>query len=175
MVDQVGVSIRDHRPEDGVNLATLGLVSTQQVVFNMFDQRPAETLFRLGSKTGMGFIARVPFDSGSLIGNWKPDTYKDFAENSIRQMYFKGWRFEETYNRVEAIKKLVEPYYPILAEAALRYCLSEKAVGTVIPGMANPHEIDLNLAYSDGEAFPEDLKQALAAHAWPRNFYVPDA
>jgi aryl-alcohol dehydrogenase-like predicted oxidoreductase len=173
-IDKIGVSIRDHRPEDGVDLARLGLVDSQQVVFNLFDQRPADTLFRAGQETNTGFIVRVPFDSGSLIGNWTPDTYKSFPKGSIKDTYFAGWRFKETFERVQKLEELIKPYYSSLAEAALRYCLSESAVTTVIPGIATPQEIDLNLTYSDGQAFPEELKVALKPHGWPRNFYALD-
>ena len=62
-VDQIGVSIRDYRPEEGVALSHLGLGTSIQVVFNMFEQRPAATLFPAGATTGTTFIARVPFDS----------------------------------------------------------------------------------------------------------------
>jgi aryl-alcohol dehydrogenase-like predicted oxidoreductase len=174
LIDKIGVSIRDHRPEDGIDLAKFGLVDSQQVVFNIFDQRPVDALFREGQKTNTGFIARVPLDSGSLIGNWKADTYKSFAKGSIQDGYFAGWRFQETYKRVEKLKELIKPYYSSLAEAALRYCLSDEAVTTVIPGVASTKEIDLNVRYSDGQKFPEDLKEAFKAHAWPRNFYAPD-
>jgi hypothetical protein len=37
--------------------------------------------------------------------------------------------------------------------------------------MANPEQVDMNVVYSDGCAFPEDLKSAFAAHVWPRNYY----
>ncbi len=173
-IDQIGVSMRDHRPEDGIDLAQQGHVASQQVVFNLFDQRPAEKLFRVGETTGTAFIARVPFDSGSLIGNWNPETYQQFEPGTIRHDYFRGWRFDETLRRVEQLKELVAPFYPTLAEAALRYSLSDPAVTSVIPGMANSTEIDLNVAYSDDSTFAPELATALSDHAWPRNFYAPD-
>ena len=45
-IDQIGVSLRDNRDADGVDLARLGLVASQQVVLNLFEQRPAGELFR---------------------------------------------------------------------------------------------------------------------------------
>ena len=84
---------------------------------------------------------------------------------------FHGHRFAETYQRVEALKAVTAPYYKNLAEAAMRYALSPTQVATVIPGMKNPEEVDLNIAYSDGAAFPEELLAELAAHSWPRNYY----
>ncbi|MEM7680809.1 MAG: aldo/keto reductase [Planctomycetota bacterium] len=175
-VDRIGVSIRDNRPEEGVRLAQLGLVDTQQVVFNLFDQRPAQQLFRASAVQDTGFIARVPFDSGALIGGWTPDTYAGWDEqtHSFHKSYFKGQRFAETYERVRSLERLCAPHYPTLAEAAMRFCLSDPAVSVVIPGMMRPEEVDLNVAYSDGRPFPDDLRQALRAHAWARNFYFPD-
>ncbi len=171
-IDRVGVSNRDHRPEEGVELARMGLVDSQQVVFNMFDQRPADDLFRVGETTGTAFIARVPFDSSALIGNWTPESYEAWGPG-LKKRYFRGKRFKETYDRVEKLKALIKPYYPTLAEAAMRYCLSDPAVSLVIPGMVTPGEVDLDVAYSDGQPFPEELKKAMAEHRWPRNFHGP--
>jgi aryl-alcohol dehydrogenase-like predicted oxidoreductase len=170
-IDKIGVSIRDYRPEEGVDLATLGLVDSIQVVFNIFEQRPAEQLFAAGTTTGTAFIARVPFDSGSLIGNWTEDTYARWPADSVPAWLFRGDRFTETLHRVDVLKKLCAPYFPTLAEAALRYALSSSSVSTVIPGMLTPQEIDMNVAYSDGREFPPALRDQLAEHGWPRNFY----
>jgi aryl-alcohol dehydrogenase-like predicted oxidoreductase len=169
-IDQIGVSIRDYRPQDGVDLARLGLVASQQVVLNLFEQRPAGDLFRAGAGT-QGFIARVPLDSGSLVGHWDEGTYATFPEGSVPAQLFRGERFAETLARVRALKTLCAPYYPTLAEAAMRYVLSCPELSCVIPGMADPQQVDMNVVYSDGAPFPDELKTALAAHLWPRNFY----
>ena len=169
-IDQIGVSIRDYRPQDGVDLAKLGLVASQQVVLNLFEQRPAGDLFRAGVGT-QGFIARVPLDSGSLVGHWDDDSYANFPEGSVPAQLFRGGRFAETLRRMRALKALCAPYYPTLAEAAMRYVLSCPELSCVISGMLNPDQMDMNVVYSDGAVFPEDLKIALAAHVCPRNFY----
>jgi aryl-alcohol dehydrogenase-like predicted oxidoreductase len=170
-IDKIGVSIRDYRPDEGVDLARFRLVDSLQVVFNMFEQRPADRLFPAGALNGTAFVARVPFDSGSLIGHWTPDTYRSWPEDSVPAWLFRGERFQQTLERVDALKKLCAPYYPTLAEAAMRYTLSDPHVSTVIPGMLTADEIDMNVAYSDGQPFPPELKDQLAAHGWPRNFY----
>ena len=148
----------------------MGLVASQQVVLNLFEQRPAADLFKAGAGS-QAFIARVPMDSGSLVGNWTPETYETFAAGSVPAQLFRGDRFAETLARVNALKTLCAPYFPTLAEAAMRYVLSCPELSCVIPGMANADQVDMNLAYSDGAAFPGDLKLALAAHVWPRNYY----
>jgi aryl-alcohol dehydrogenase-like predicted oxidoreductase len=171
-IDHIGISLRDFRPDEGVDLARFGLVDSIQVVFNMFEQRPAQHLFPAGEKTNTAFIARVPLDSGSLIGNWNKDSYASFEPGSQPHNMFRGERFNETLGRVEALKALCKPYYPTLAEAAMRYVLSEPQLSTLIPGMKNRAEVDMNIIYSDGKSFPDELKKKLAAHGWVRNYYI---
>ncbi len=162
---------RDYRPDDGIDLARLGLVESMQVVFNLFEQRPASGLFKAAENDRPAFIARVPLDSGSLSGNWTRDTYTSWQTGSVPHTLFRGARFAETLARVEALKTLCAPYFPTLAEAAMRYALSAPETTTVIPGMRSPAEIDMNIACSDGTAFPPELLAQLPAHAWPRNYY----
>ena len=170
-IDHVGVSVRDFRPDEGVELARFGLADSIQVVFNMFEQRPAGELFHAGAATKTAFIARVPLDSGSLIGHWTKDSYATFEPGSQPHSMFRGERFIETFNRVEKLKALCKPYYPTLAEAAMRYVLSAPQLSTLIPGMKNKAEVDMIVVYSDGKPFPQELKAALAPHGWIRNYY----
>jgi aryl-alcohol dehydrogenase-like predicted oxidoreductase len=170
-VDQIGVSIRDYRPDEGGDLTVLGLVASVQVIFNIFEQRPADKLFAAGEATGTAFIARVAFDSGSLIGNWTESTYDSWTPGSVQHTMFRGERFKNTLERVNQLKKLCAPYYPTLAEAAIRFVLSDRRVSTVIPGMKNPAEVDMNAVYSDGAPFPDELREALRGHGWVRNYY----
>ncbi len=170
-IEHSGISLRDFRPDEGTDLARFGLVDSIQVVFNMFEQRPAQRLFPAGEKANMAFIARVPLDSGSLIGNWTGDSYSRFEPGSQPHSMFRGERFAETLARAESLKTLCKPFYPTLAEAAMRFVLSAPQLSTLIPGMKNRAEVDMNIAYSDGKAFPEELQQKLSAHGWIRNYY----
>jgi aryl-alcohol dehydrogenase-like predicted oxidoreductase len=170
-IEHIGISLRDFRPDEGIDLARFGLVDSIQVVFNMFEQRPATSLFPAAEKTRTAFIARVPLDSGSLIGNWTKDSYARFEPGSQPHTMFRGARFAETLARVDALKILCKPFYPTLAEAAMRYVLSAPQLSTLIPGMKNRAEVDMNIVYSDGKAFPGDLKSQLSNHGWIRNYY----
>jgi aryl-alcohol dehydrogenase-like predicted oxidoreductase len=171
-IDRIGVSLRDNRPDEGIDLAQAGLVDSQQVIFNMFEQRPRLGLFPAGKDTGTAFIARVPLDSGSLTGSWTRASYATWEPGSQPHNMFRGSRFEDTMNRVEALQALCKPYYASLAEAAMRFVLSEPGVSTLIPGMKNRREVDLNIAYCDDGIFPQELKDKLADHIWVRNYYT---
>lgn len=170
-IDQIGVSLRDNQPQEGVALARLGLVASEQVIFNMFEQLPRDALFPAAKAGETAIIARVPLDSGSLIGHWAADSYASFEPGSQPHQMFRGDRFAETLARVAALKADVAPYYSNLAEAAMRYVLAHDAVSVLIPGMKSPEEVDMNIRYSDGAGFPSDLLARMPGHAWVRNFY----
>ena len=170
-IDRIGVSLPDIRPQQGVALAKFGLVDSIQVLYNIFEQEPALELFPTGAQSNIAFLARVPFDSGALTGTWTSKTYQQWATTDKRHLMYRGARFKETLNRVEAIKKVCVPYYENLAKAAIRFVLHQSAVSIVIPGMRNKKEVELNLAISDGRAFPEELANELKAHHWKHEFY----
>ena len=172
-VDQIGVSIRDYRPEDGIDIARFGLVNAVQVIFNMFEQVTSDALLPAAAASSTAVIARVPLDSGSLVGHWTGNSYAQMEPGSVPHTLFRGTRFDETLARVHALKALCAPHYATLAEAAMRYVLSNRAVTTLIPGMTTIAEVDMNLAYSDGAPFPDVLAAALPAHAFHRapDFY----
>lgn len=170
-IDKIGVSLRDFRPDEGIDLARLGLVDSVQVVYNLFEQRPRTGLFPAGERTSTAFIARVPLDSGALVGNWTKDTYESWAPGSVPHTMFRDGRFSDTLARVEKLKALCAPYFPTLAEAAMRYVLSSQQLSTLIPGMKTRAEVDMNLVYSDDKVFPQELLDQLGAHLWIRNYY----
>jgi aryl-alcohol dehydrogenase-like predicted oxidoreductase len=170
-IDKIGVSIRDYRPDEGIDLAELGLVDSIQVIFNLFEQRPVGGLFPAAEKTDTAIIDRVAFDSGSLSGLWTPQTYDAWEDGSQQKEMFRDERFTETLQRVEALKELIRPYYDSLAEAAVKYVLGSPEVSTVIAGMSSSRNIARNVGYSDGSTFPEELRAKLAEHMWIRNYY----
>ena len=171
-IDQIGVSLRDNQATEGVDLARLGLVSAQQVIFNLFEQQPRDALFPAAKTSETAIIARVPLDSGSLVGHWTRDSYTTWEVGSQQHQMFRGDRFDETLKRVKALKVEIGETYSILAEAAMRYVLSHDAVSVLIPGMKTPQEVDMNVAYSDGTLLSDELIERLQKHKWVRNFYI---
>ena len=164
-----GVSINDHDPASAVAVVRSGLVDAVQVIYNFFDQSPAEQLLPLCRAKKVGVIVRVPLDEGGLTGALTATT--NFHPEDWRNRYFRGERLRETVERAERIHALIPPDMT-LTHAALKFCLSHPAVSTVIPGMRRPEHVEDNCAASDGKRLTPRLLEALKAHAWPRNFYV---
>ncbi len=164
-----GVSINDHEPESALSIVASGEIDSVQVIYNLFDQRPAERLFPLAQEQGVAVIARVPFDEGSLAGRFTPET--KFPRGDWRAGYFKGERLAETCTRVEELKKLLGPEARDLSTLALKFVLAHPAVSTVIPGMRRREHVEQNCTASDGRPFSKQTLAVLKEHAWARNFY----
>lgn len=165
-----GVSINDHQPETALRAVREGLVDTVQVIYNIFDQSPQEELFPACREHDVGVIVRVPFDEGSLTGKFTEKT--TFGENDFRRGYFRGERLKETIERVRRLEPLLGDHADTLAKLALKFCLAHPAVSTVIPGMRNGYQADLNTSASDRAPLPEEVLKKLKDHRWTRNFYV---
>lgn len=164
-----GVSINDHQPNSALALVDSGLIDSVQVIFNVFDQTPADKLFPLCKKKNVGVIVRVPFDEGGLTGTFTLDT--QFEKGDFRKGYFRGDNLRQTVERAEKLKGFLKEGIRTLPELALKYILSFEEVSTVIPGMRKSSHVSANTAVSGSEPLSPRVKKYLGAHAWPRNFY----
>jgi len=171
-IDKIGVSIRDYRPEDGIELARSGLVDSMQVIYNIFEQEPDKGLFQAAASSGTAIIARVVLDSGSLSGTWEKGTYEAWEPGSVLHTMFRDERFGETLERISQLKNDVGARFPNLSELAVRFVLDRDEVSTAILGMSTSKRILQNIAFSNQPKLSEDLKHALARHEWRRNYYV---
>jgi aryl-alcohol dehydrogenase-like predicted oxidoreductase len=164
-----GVSINDHQPDTALDLVKSGLIDTVQVIYNIFDQTPEERLYPAVQQHGVGVLARVPFDEGSLAGALREDT--EFEGDEFRAWYFRGDRKKQTLKRVAALQRDLDGMPDSLADVALRFCLSHPAVSTVIPGMRKVRNVENNCAVSDRGPLDAPVLERLKEHAWSKNFY----
>ncbi|MFD9412142.1 aldo/keto reductase [Streptomyces sp. NPDC059989] len=165
-----GVSINDHQPENALALVRSGVVDTVQVIYNIFDQSPADTLFPACEEEGVGVIVRVALDEGGLTG--RVTAGSTFPEGDFRSRYFRGDRPAQVERHIDAITADLGISTGEMAETALRYVLSAPAVSTVIPGMRTVRNVERNTAVSDGRPLTAEQLAVLAKHRWERNFYA---
>lgn len=168
-IRRFGVSLNDHQPENGLKLVASGLIDSVQVIYNLFDQRARERLFPLCWEKGVAVIVRVPLDEGGLSGALTPQTR--FPKGDWRTHYFKGDRLRETCERAAAFEFLRRPPFQSLAQAALKFCLMEPAVSTVVVGMRSLEHVRANVEVSDFEGFSEEELKKAYAFSWLRNYY----
>lgn len=165
-----GISINDHQPENGIEAGKTGLIDCYQVIFNIFDQSPADTLFPFCEKERISILARVPLDEGGLTGNITPET--DFPRNDWRHSYFRDDRKKQIADRVADIMEDAGSDTESIPETALRYVISFPAVTSVIPGMRTEKHLISNVSYIERGPLSDETLEKLKHHRWIRNFYL---
>ena len=139
-------------------------VTSVQIIFNIFRQRPAELFFKQAQQKNVGIIVRVPLASGLLTGKFSSNS--TFTEGDHRNFNRNGEKFDkgETFSGIDyetglqAVDELktVFPNDENLAPMALRWILQHEAVSTIIPGASKPEQVDANLKSLDYEDLNEE-------------------
>jgi aryl-alcohol dehydrogenase-like predicted oxidoreductase len=132
-------------------------ISSVQIIYNMFRQKPNEEFFREAKAKNVGVIIRVPLASGLLTGKLNPnstfakDDHRSFNRNGEyfdKGETFSGVNFELGIKAAEELK-VVFGGTVNLAQYALRWILMFDAVSCVIPGASNPLQIEANVLASN--------------------------
>lgn len=160
-----GVSVNRWEPNNCLKTIETGLISSVQVIYNIFDQNPEDELFPLCKKMDVGVIARVPFDEGSLTGLLTYDTI--FPADDWRSTYFVAENLTSSVDHANALKPII-PEGMDMPEMALRFILSNPDVGTIIPGMRKIKHVQSNISCSDGQGLPKGKLEELRSHRWER-------
>jgi aryl-alcohol dehydrogenase-like predicted oxidoreductase len=133
-------------------------VTTIQIIFNMFRQRPAELFFDLAKAKNVGIIVRVPLASGLLTGTYSANT--TFGADDHRTFNRNGDAFDkgETFSGIDyqkgldAVRILKDHFGDTkLALLAIKWVLMYDAVSCVIPGASSPSQAGNNLLAADLE------------------------
>lgn len=154
----LGISVE--KVEEALKGIEFDNVTTVQIIFNTFRQRPAELFFEQAKKKNVGVIVRVPLASGLLTGKFSKQStftagdHRNFNRNG--EMFDKGETFsgidyETGLAAVEELKALF-PNQTNLAPVALKWILGYDAVSTIIPGASRPEQV---LANIDALNFPD--------------------
>jgi aryl-alcohol dehydrogenase-like predicted oxidoreductase len=162
----VGISINRWEPENALRAIRAGLVDAVQVIYNIFDQNPEDELFPACAEMDVAVIARVPFDEGTLTGTLT--TESKWPEGDWRNHYFTPENLVPSVERAERLKPVAAMAGLTMPEMALRFILSNAAVGTIIPGMRKPAHVESNLAASDRGPLPDELVAELRPFRWVR-------
>lgn len=133
-----------------------GLTSLQ-IIFNVFRQKPIESLFSRALEQQVGIIVRLPLASGLLAGKFSSETV--FGENDHRHYNRDGAMFNvgETFAGLPfetgvGLAAQLQQYAPAgqtMAQFAQRWILDHDAVSTVITGASRPSQAKENAAVSD--------------------------
>lgn len=131
-------------------------ISSLQVIFNVFRQKPAFHLFQQALKKKVGIIVRLPLASGVLSGKFTQATLfdekdhrsynRDGAAFNVGET-FAGIPYAKAVSLADELKALV-PEGMSMAAMAQRWILDHEAVTTVITGASKVEQVVQNASVS---------------------------
>jgi len=166
-IKNLGISVE--KVEEALKGIQFPNVTTVQIIFNIFRQRPAELFFQEAIKRDIGIIVRVPLASGLLTGKFSKDSV--FGKEDHRFFNRDGAGFDkgETFSGVpyelglQAMEEMksIFPTIENLAPIALRWILDFPQISCIIPGASKPHHMPSNLSSMDLKPLTSEQRTAL--------------
>jgi aryl-alcohol dehydrogenase-like predicted oxidoreductase len=166
-IKNLGVSVE--KVEEAIKAIEYPNVTTVQIIFNVFRQRPKTLFFKEAAKKDIGIIVRVPLASGLLTGKFDSDT--TFSSEDHRNFNREGQAFDqgETFAGIDyekgliAVNELISlfPGQENLAPIALQWILQFKEISTIIPGASSVNHVKSNLSVFDLPALCEEKVKAM--------------
>ena len=165
----IGVSTPEDDQNSVVSLMREGYLDTVQVIYNIFEQEPAAELLPTAKEENVGIIVRVVFDEGVLTGKYTAG--HQFEEGDFRRNYFEGDRLARAVERVEKIKEDIKNTDLNMPQTAIKFVLDHDAVSTVITGIRNVNQAEMNTSVSDLKDLDKSTIIKLRKHEWRRGFW----
>lgn len=165
-IRNLGVSVQ--KVEEGLKSLEYQNVTSVQIIFNMFRQRPAELFFKEAAKKDVGIIVRVPLASGLLSGHY--DLSTSFNQDDHRFFNRQGAKFDrgETFSGIpfeiglEAVSDLKTALGTrSLIHTSLQWILDFPEVSTVIPGASRVEQVHDNLGTFTAEPLTREEKHKI--------------
>lgn len=169
LITRFGASVET--VEEGLLCLEQEGMTSLQIIFNIFRQKPLAELLPRAKEKGVGIIVRLPLASGLLSGKmtrattFKPDDHRNF--NRDGQQFnvgetFAGLEFATGVDLAQEIAALV-PAGMSMPQMALRWILDHDAVSVIIPGASSPAQVLSNAGASALAPLPAELHAKLAA------------
>lgn len=152
-IAHLGVSVQ--KVEEALKAIEFENVTTVQIIFNAFRQRPAELFFSEARKKNIGIIARVPLASGLLTGKFTKNTsfgagdHRFFNRNGEafdKGETFSGIDYEKGLSAVDELKNLFPERN--LSSLALQWILNFEEISCIIPGASKLEQLKTNILAS---------------------------
>jgi aryl-alcohol dehydrogenase-like predicted oxidoreductase len=159
----LGVSVE--KVEEAIKAIEFDNVTSVQIIYNIFRQRPHEHFFKKAAEKNVGIIVRVPMASGLLTGKFNKNSTFEVGDhrffNRNGEMFdkgetFSGIPFELGLEAVDRVKAAI-PKDINLVDLALKWILMKREVSCIIPGASKIEQVHSNIKASDIPDLQENL------------------
>jgi aryl-alcohol dehydrogenase-like predicted oxidoreductase len=155
--------------DEGLRAMTDRRIDAMQIIYNMLEQDPGRAFFPVAEREGVGLLVRVPHSSGLLEGKYTLETTFDAKDH--RSFRKREW-LVEGLQKLDRLRFLTDAHSATIGQIALRYCLGQPTVSTVLPNLYDMEQLEEFAAAGD---LPELTHEEIARvdSLYDGNFGLP--
>lgn len=137
-----------------------GRIDAIQIIVSILRQANRD-IFHPAQEAGVALVGRTCLESGFLTAKYAPG--HTFPENDHRNRWDDAKRDSIFRIARELQDSYAKPPYESLADVALRFCLDQEGLATIIPGAKNAEQVRANVAVASLPPLPEIVHRELRA------------
>ena len=146
-------------------------VDSLQIIYSILEQEPARDFFPIAEQEQVGLISRVPHASEVLTGRYiEPPTFDESDHRANRKA---EW-MKKALAKGERVKFLAgEDAGRSMSQAAIKFCLSEPSIVSVLPNITTMDELQEYTAATEAPDLTQDEIRRLD-ELWLNGFDLED-
>ena len=131
-------------------------VPSMQIIYSIIEQQPARYFFPTAHEHGTGLLARVPHASEILTDDFADKARVEFEPGDHRAHRHREWLDKAFLKREQVLFIAGGDTGRTLAQAAVRFCLTEPAIASVLPNIVRRDQLSEFAAASDVPPLTEE-------------------
>ena len=145
-------------------------VNSLQIIYSILEQEPARRFFPIAQEEQVGLISRVPHASEVLTGRYsRPPSFDSGDHRAHRKQ---EW-LEQALKKAETVKFLDEETGRTFGQAAIKFCLAQGTIVSVLPNITNIEELtEYTSAPETPDLTAEECQQL--DDLWENSFYLEE-
>ena len=146
-------------------------VRSIQIIYSILEQEPARRFFPIAEEEQVGLLSRVPHASEVLAGRYaQPPTFDPGDHRAHRKQEWMA----QALRKASQVEFLAQETDRTPAQAAIKFCLAQGTIVSVLPNFTNLDEL---LEYSSAVDTPDLTKDESERidDLWAKDFYLAEA
>ena len=146
-------------------------VHSLQIIYSILEQEPARRFFPIAQDEQAGLISRVPHASEVLTGRFsEPPSFEPGDHRAHRRH---EWMVD-ALKKAEQVKFLAEDTGRTSAQAAIKFCLAQGTIISVLPNITNVEELGEYALAPETKDLTQEERVRLD-DLWENGFYLEEA
>ena len=146
-------------------------VHSLQIIYSILEQEPARRFFPIAEDEQVGLISRVPHASEVFTGRYSEPPAFDPSDHRAHRKH--DWMVQ-ALKKVDRVKFLAEDTDRTLSQAAIKFCLAQGSIISVLPNITNAGDLTGYASATETPDLTDDENQQLD-ELWENGFYLEEA